>query len=75
MPPKKKKNAGHRWFTPVILAAQETEIRKISSGSKPTWANSLQDPISKKAFTRCRPQYCKKKKKKKKPKNQSRRPT
>jgi hypothetical protein len=31
----------HQWLTPVILATQEDR------GSKPAWANSLRDPISK----------------------------
>jgi hypothetical protein len=31
------------WLTPVILAIQETEIRRL----KPANANSLRDPISK----------------------------
>jgi hypothetical protein len=58
---------------PVILATQEAEIRRI--GSKPAWANSLQDPILKKPITKkwgaggvaqgtgpeFNPQYCKKK--------------
>jgi hypothetical protein len=35
---------------PVIFT-QEAEIRRIS-GSKPDWANSLRDPISKKPITR-----------------------
>jgi hypothetical protein len=32
---------------PVILAAQEAEIRRIM-GSKPPWANNSRDPIWKK---------------------------
>jgi hypothetical protein len=32
---------------PVILTTQETEIRRITVRSQP-WANSSQDPISKK---------------------------
>jgi hypothetical protein len=35
-------SAGRQWLTPVILANQEDR------GSKPAWANSSQDPISKK---------------------------
>jgi hypothetical protein len=27
--------ARHRWLTPVILATQEVEIRRIASSSKP----------------------------------------
>jgi hypothetical protein len=38
--------AGRWWLTPVILATQEAEIRKITVQSQ-LWANSLQDPISK----------------------------
>jgi hypothetical protein len=38
---------GHRWLTPVILATQEEESRRIMVPSQPG-ANSSQDPISKK---------------------------
>jgi hypothetical protein len=38
-------------FMPVILATQEAEIRRNGS-LKPAWANSLQDPILKKPFTK-----------------------
>jgi hypothetical protein len=31
---KGKTNAGHQWFTPVILATQEVEIRKIAVQSQ-----------------------------------------
>jgi hypothetical protein len=34
--------AGWPWFTPVILATQEVEIRSI-------WTNSFQDPVTKRA--------------------------
>jgi hypothetical protein len=34
----------HWWLTPVILATQEAEEDRCS---KPTWANSSQDPILK----------------------------
>jgi hypothetical protein len=59
---KRKTGAGYQWFTPVILATQEAEIRRIVVQSQPQ-ANSSQDPISKKTFTkkdwwggsRCRP--------------------
>jgi hypothetical protein len=37
---------GSRWLTPVILATQEAEIRRISTQA--SRASSLQDPISKK---------------------------
>jgi hypothetical protein len=40
-------SAGHQWFTPVILDTQEAEIKRFE-GSKPAWANSLRDAISKK---------------------------
>jgi hypothetical protein len=30
-----KKHARHLWLTPVILATQEAEIRRISNGSQP----------------------------------------
>jgi hypothetical protein len=59
---KQNEHSGHWWLTPVILATQEAEIRRISS-SKPDSANSSQDPILKKHFykkdwwsgSRCRP--------------------
>jgi hypothetical protein len=37
------------WFTPVILATQKAEIRRIAVGSQPP-ADSLQDPIWKKTL-------------------------
>jgi hypothetical protein len=37
--------AGHQWLTPVILALRRQ--RSEDCGSKPVWANSSQDPISK----------------------------
>jgi hypothetical protein len=43
----KIQRAGCWWFMPVILAAQEAEIRRISDRRQPQ-ANSSQDPISKK---------------------------
>jgi hypothetical protein len=47
LPGKKSKwKAGHQWLTPIILATQEAEIKRISVQSQPQ-ANSLQDPISK----------------------------
>jgi hypothetical protein len=50
------------WFTPVILATWEVEIRRIVVQSQPR-ANSSRDPISKKlnikkgwwSGSRCRP--------------------
>jgi hypothetical protein len=40
------KEARHRWFTAVILATWEVEIRRMKVWNHP-WANSSQDPISK----------------------------
>jgi hypothetical protein len=66
--------AGHWWFTPVILASQETEISRIHS-SKPARTNTSQDPMLKILNTKraggvaqgvdpeFKPQYRKKKKK------------
>jgi hypothetical protein len=60
-------------LTPVILATQEAEIRRIEVQSQP-WANSFRAPILKKPFTKraggvaqgvnpeFKPQYRKKKK-------------
>jgi hypothetical protein len=45
------KEAGHWWLTPVILATQEAEIRRIVVRSQ-FRANSLQDPISNKTITK-----------------------
>jgi hypothetical protein len=39
--------AGCRWLMSVVLATQETEIKRITLW-KPAQANSSQDPISKK---------------------------
>jgi hypothetical protein len=39
--------AGYLWLTPIILANQEAEIRRIMVQSQP-WANSSGDPMSKK---------------------------
>jgi uncharacterized protein (DUF305 family) len=35
-----------QWLTPVILATQEAEIRRMEVRSQP-WANSSRDPIKK----------------------------
>jgi hypothetical protein len=37
---------GHQRLTPVILATQEAEVKRIMVQSQP-WANSSPDPISK----------------------------
>jgi hypothetical protein len=39
------KTARCQWFTPIILAIQEAEIRRITVEA--TWAKSSRDPISK----------------------------
>jgi hypothetical protein len=44
---RKQKVARCWWLTPIILATQEAEIRRITVQSQPL-ANSSQDPISKK---------------------------
>jgi hypothetical protein len=57
-----KNKAGCPWLTPVIPATQKAEIKE-DCGSKPAWASSSQEPISKKKITkkgwwsssRCRP--------------------
>jgi hypothetical protein len=43
--------AGHLWLTSVILATQETEIRRMAVQSQPQ-ANSWRDPISKNPITK-----------------------
>jgi hypothetical protein len=48
---KNKQKARHWWLKPVILAVQETEIRRITVQCQPT-ANSSQDLISKKPITK-----------------------
>jgi hypothetical protein len=48
---KKLNGSWHQWLTPVILATQEAEIRRIMAQSQP-WANSSRDPISKCSFTK-----------------------
>jgi hypothetical protein len=40
-----------RWLTPIILATQRTEFRRITVPSQPQ-ANSWQDPILKKPNTK-----------------------
>jgi hypothetical protein len=45
-----KCHVGRWWVTPVILATQEAEIRRIVVQSQP-WANNFRDPISKKPIT------------------------
>jgi hypothetical protein len=42
---------GHQWLTPVILATQEAEIRRIIIGSQPRQI-VLRNPILKKRFTK-----------------------
>jgi hypothetical protein len=42
--PSEENRPGHQWLTPIILATQEDH------GSKPAWANSSQDRISRKPF-------------------------
>jgi hypothetical protein len=41
--------ARHQWCTPVILATQDAEIRRIVARSQP--GNSLWNPILKKKIT------------------------
>jgi hypothetical protein len=48
---KKKKTAGYWWLTPIILATQEAEIRRIVVQSQPK-ANSSGDPTSKNLITK-----------------------
>jgi hypothetical protein len=43
--------AGHQWLTPVILATQEAEIKRITVRSQPREIGQ-RDPISKKPFTK-----------------------
>jgi hypothetical protein len=43
----KKIEAGCQWLVPVVLAAQEAEIRRITVQSQ-TWENSSGDTISEK---------------------------
>jgi hypothetical protein len=47
----KTSNARHWWLTPIILATQEAEIRRITVRSQPP-ANSSGDPILKKPITK-----------------------
>jgi hypothetical protein len=50
---KKRKTAGCQWLTPVILATQEAEIRRISVQSQPRQKDcktlSQQNPSQKRA--------------------------
>jgi hypothetical protein len=46
-----EKKDGHQWLTPIILATQEAEIRRIEVQSQPRQIVS-RDPISKKLFTK-----------------------
>jgi hypothetical protein len=73
---RKKKSAGHWQLTPIILATQEAEIRRISVQSQPGQivreTLSLKNPSQKRpsgvAQDVCpefKPQYCQKKKRKK----------
>jgi hypothetical protein len=66
--------AGHQWLTPVILATQEAEIKRIAIWSQPgqiicdtlSRKNSIQKRAGGAAKGICpefKPQYCKKKKK------------
>jgi hypothetical protein len=50
---KKNVRAGRRWLTPVILATQEAEIRRIVIQSQSRQIVP-QDPILKKPFTKKR---------------------
>jgi hypothetical protein len=62
-----------RWFTPVILATQEAEIRRISVQSQPS--HIVSNCVSEKTFTKkaggvvqgegpkFKPQYCQKRRK------------
>jgi hypothetical protein len=43
--------AGHWWLTPIILATEEAEIRRVVVRSQP-WANSSCDPILKILITK-----------------------
>jgi hypothetical protein len=45
------KSTGHQWLTPIILATQEAEIRRIVIHSQPRQIVP-QDPISQKPFTK-----------------------
>jgi hypothetical protein len=46
----KRSPCWHQWLTPIILATQEAEIRRIALEASP--GKSSQDPISKKPITK-----------------------
>jgi hypothetical protein len=48
----KENGAGYQWLTPVILVTQVVDKDQEDQGSKPAWANSWQDHISKKPITK-----------------------
>jgi hypothetical protein len=53
----KKKETRYQWLTPVILATQEAEIRRILARSQP-WTNSSQTLSQKKKKEKKRKQAC-----------------
>jgi hypothetical protein len=48
---KNNQHSGHWWLTPVFIAIQEAEIRRIMVQSQPR-QTVPRDPISKKPFTK-----------------------